>query len=47
MLTDEDILDISFNQDVGYVYIELDRFRSAVQTDGRLFLFGDQLDNER
>lgn len=37
---------ISFNQDTGYASIELDRFKSAIHTDGKLFLFGDTLDNE-
>ena len=37
---------ISFNQDTGYANIELDRFKSAIHTDGKLFLFGDTLDNE-
>lgn len=41
-----EISDISFNQDTGYANIELDRFKSAVHTDGKLFLFGDTLDNE-
>ena len=41
-----EISDISFNQDTGYANIELDRFKSAIHTDGKLFLFGDTLDNE-
>ena len=41
-----EISDISFNHDTGYANIELDRFKSAVHTDGKLFLFGDTLDNE-
>ena len=41
-----EISDISFNQDTGYANIELNRFKSAVYTDGKLFLFGDTLDNE-
>ena len=41
-----EISDISFNQDTSYASIELDRFKSAIHTDGKLFLFGDTLDNE-
>ena len=41
-----EISDISFNQDTGYANIELNRFKSAIHTDGKLFLFGDTLDNE-
>ena len=41
-----EISDISFNQGTGYANIELDRFKSAIHTDGKLFLFGDTLDNE-
>lgn len=41
-----EISDISFNQDTGYANIELGRFKYAIHTDGKLFLFGDTLDNE-
>lgn len=41
-----EISDISFNQDTGYANIELNRFKYAIHTDGKLFLFGDTLDNE-
>lgn len=41
-----EISDISFNQDTSYANIELNRFKSAIHTDGKLFLFGDTLDNE-
>lgn len=33
-----------FNPDRGFAYFELDRFKTTVQTDGFLFLFGDPLD---
>lgn len=50
MLADDwltvEISDISFSHDTGYANIELDRFKSAIHTDGNLFLFGDTLDNE-
>ena len=41
-----EISDISFNQDTGCANIKLNRFKSAIHTDGKLFLFGDTLYNE-
>ena len=35
-----DITNVWFNSDKGLAYFELDRFKSTVQTDGKLFLFG-------
>jgi hypothetical protein len=40
-----EIDNVWFNPDKGLSYFELDKFKSAVQTDGRLFLFGDPLDD--
>lgn len=35
---------IWFDSDKGLAYFEIDRFKSVVQTDGKLFLFGGQID---
>ena len=41
-----DITNVWFAPDRGFAYFELDRFKSTVQTDGQLFLFGDPLNDE-
>lgn len=39
-----ELSNVWFNSDEGLAYFELDKFKSAIQTDGKLFLFGERLD---
>lgn len=44
-LVDIEVIQLWFDHDKGLVHFELNKFKSDVQTDGRLFLFGDPLDD--
>lgn len=39
-----ELSDVWFDSDKGLAYFKLDKFKSAIQTDGKLFLFGERLD---
>lgn len=45
-LVDVEVNQLWFDHDNGLAHFELNKFKSEVQTDGRLFLFGDPLDEQ-